>query len=171
METFFHIIVMMISFVVFVLGFVLAAAMEEVKKKNLPVHFHCRQLSFAFIVPSKRYYEQIQTFGWAFMHRLTNVPAHQGLHRVIQPWTVKMSAPISNNARLSMLHFNICTSYCIFRCSSLEVYLCHTVHFFPDCGLQNEAAALGLISPSQSASVRLKATKPQGSRAAAACSA
>lgn len=43
--------------------------------------------------------------------------------------------------------------------------------FFLDCGLQSDAAAMGLISLSPSDSVRFKATKPQGSRAAAACSA
>lgn len=134
--------------------------------------FYCGQLSLALIFTSKCNYEQIWTHGWAFMHCNTNVQAHQGMHRVIEPWTVKMSAPINNNAGLSMLDLNVCTSYCIFRWSTLEVYLCLTLSaFFPDCGFQNEAAALGLISLSQSASVRLKATKPQGSREAAAYSA
>lgn len=78
---------------------------------------------------------------------------------------------------------NVCTSFCIFRWSTWEVYLCHTgskhlplprpQHPPPPhhCGLQSDAAAMGLISFFQSDSVRFKATKPQGSRAAAACSA
>lgn len=138
------------------------------------MHFCCRRLSLAFIGTSKCSYEQIWTLGWAFMHRNTNVQASQGLHRATEPWTVKMSAPINNNAGSSMLDLNVCTSFCIFRRSSWEVYLCHTVRelfFFHDRGLQSDAAAMGLISLSQSASVTFKATKPQGSRAAAACSA
>lgn len=117
--------------------------------------------------------EQIWTLGWAFMQRNTNVQASQGLHRATEPWTVKMSGPINNNAGSSMLDLNVCTSFCIFRWSTWEVYLCHTVSeffFFHDRSLQSEAVAMGLISLSQSTSVRFKATKPQGSQAAAACS-
>ncbi len=99
---------------------------------NLLALFHCRHLSLAFMCTSKCSCEQIWTLGWAFMHRNTNAQAHQGLHRVIEPWTVKMSAPINNNAGLSMRDLNVCTSSCIFRWSTLEVYLCHTVSgFFP----------------------------------------
>lgn len=75
---------------------------------------------------------------------------------------------------ITMLGFTIFASYSIFVWSTFNVYLFHAASAFippPDCGLQSEAAVLGLISLSQSSSVRLKATKPQGSRAAAACSA
>lgn len=51
------------------------------------------------------------------------------------------------------------------------LFLLLLLFFLHDRGLQSDAAAMGLISLSQSDSVRFKATKPQGSRAAAACSA
>lgn len=142
--------------------------------RNHFVLFFCRQLSLAFMCTLKFSSEQIWTLGWAFMQRNTNVQASQGLYRATEPWTVKMSGPINNNAGSSMLDLNVCTSFCIFRWSTWEVYLCHTVSeffFFHDRSFQSEAVAMGLISLSQSTSVRFKATKPQGSQAAAACSA
>lgn len=110
------------------------------------------------------------------MQRNTNVHASQVLCRATEPWTVKMSAPINNNAASSLLDRNGCT--CIFRWSAWKVYLCHTVgefcfFFFP---LPFTAVALdwslshGFNKP-LSVCIRFKDTKPQGSRAAEACSA
>lgn len=107
-------------------AFWLFLAAVIVEPRNLLVHFSCGRLSLAFIGASKCSYEQIWTLGWAFMHRNTNVRASQGLHRATEPWT-KMSAPINNNAGSSMLDPNICTSSCIFRRSTWEVYLCEGI--------------------------------------------
>lgn len=114
------------------------------------------------------------------MWRNTNVHASQVLCRATEPWTVKMSGPINNNAASSLPDCNVCT--CIFRWSAWKVYLCLTVgkfcwlgfsfsfFFLSRLGPESGASAMGLIT-ALSLCIRFKATKPQGSGAAAACSA
>lgn len=127
---------------------------------------HCSwELSLAVIFPSKCSCEQIWTLGGAFICPCANVQAHTGLHTVIEPWTMKMSAPVNNNALdqacwIQRLHFTLHTC-CIGGRSATQVYLWHTASacFSFDCGLWSETAAQRLISLLQSAWVRLKATR------------
>lgn len=73
-----------------------------VEEKNPLYLFTADSFLQLFIVTSKCSCAQIRTLGWAFMHWNTNVQAHQGLQGAIEPWTVKMSATVNNNAGSSM---------------------------------------------------------------------
>lgn len=136
-----------------------------------------RWLSLAFRCTWKCTQEQIWTLGWVFMQCNTNVHARQVLCRATEPWTVKMSAPINNSAASSLPDRNVCT--CIFRWSAWKVYLCHMVGKFclfflctrPFTAVAWEGSASHRFNKPLSVCIRFKATKPQGSRAAAACGA